>query len=210
MKNPKKLLIALIALDLFVVILHLLFGYQTTFFNLDEEMNFPAFYQGIKLAAGGMALLIFVSSRRLLAFLPLGLLLIYLGIDEVVQIHEEIESQIQPFFPQVVELVQRFAATVNYTSNIWVLYFVPAIFGIFLYMLFIIRYVRKFNPRLFPSLFLGSTLFILVIIFEIINSSGRWGFFEYQILMTLEESFEMFGASIFCYFSYLLIKRHAI
>lgn len=205
-----KLLLGLIFLDIIIVILHLIFGYQTIFFNLDEEKNIPAFYQGIKLIFAGIILLFTSISKQyknVSPLFPLGSLLVYLGTDEILEIHEDIQSQIQPIFPELVSKVESFAEITNYTSSMWILFFMPFILAVLLYILFVvIPYTIKLNHRLFFFLTLGFTFFLLAILLEIINSSGTWSWFQYQILMILEESSEMVGSSILFYFSYLAMK----
>jgi hypothetical protein len=52
-KIPKSLLFLLV-LDLTIIVLHLFWGREIGFFNLDMEYNLPAYYSGLKLLIIGI------------------------------------------------------------------------------------------------------------------------------------------------------------
>jgi len=190
-------------LDLIVLALHLLLGYRTDFFNLDIENNLPTYYQSIKLLIVGFFLFVVFFKGRLIFLIPLAILLLYLGIDEIVQIHENFSSVIKNHFPSVAFTIENWIMALGYQSSRWVIYLAPFLLITLGYIFFTGLYAKLKKYDSFPSLAAGSILFLLVIVFEVINSWKGHSWFTYQILMTFEESFEMFGASSFAYAGYL-------
>lgn len=190
--------------DALVVLLHVFVGYRTVFFNLDNELNLPTFYQGVKLVMIGTLLLLTIRRvRRWRIFAPLGALLFYLGFDEMMQIHERFGGWLRSGWPAAATSLESMAATFNYDSSRWVMYLSPFIGVVLVYALWLT--VHRISNRQLVPLAGGFLFFLLVIVFEVIDSMDGHSWYTYQVLMTAEETFEMLGASLFGYFTLLLI-----
>ncbi len=201
-------MLAIISLDLIIIASHILFGYKSDFFNLDVEANVPTYYQGIKFLIVGFFLFVVFLRGRLIFLIPLAVLLLYLGIDEIVQIHENFGSLVKTHVPSFAAAVESLIKTLEYKSSKWVIYLAPVILITLGYVFFISLYAKIKKYDSFPPLAAGSILFLFVIVFEIINSWKGHSWLTYQILMTFEESFEIFGTSSFAYAGYLEYLKH--
>lgn len=149
--RPISFLLIAISLDLVIVALHIFFGYKTDFFNLDNEMNFPTFYQGIKLFIVGFFLLYTFLKTWLMVLVPLAILLIYLGVDEIMQIHENFSSIVKNYTPSLAFTIEDWIKNLNYKSSKWVIYLAPVIFATILYIFFVSFWSRlKKYDSFFP------------------------------------------------------------
>ncbi len=200
--RASKLLLSLFVLDGLVILLHLLYGHSNIFFHLDYEMNLPTLYQGIKLIITGLIMLRLVVARRFSFYVPLSLILIYLGIDEIFVLHESYEMMIYATLPELWQSIEVFAEVIHYNSSRWVLYLLPVIVAVFVYISYISAYTKKRLPQQFPFFMVGFFLFALVIIFEILNSAPGLTWREHQVLIAFEEAAEMVGGSFFAFFTY--------
>jgi len=204
--KTRKLVLSLFVFDSLIILLHWLYGNSHTLFHLDYEMNLPTFYQGMKLIVIGAVMLWVVVARNLPKYIPLSLILIYLGIDEALVLHENYEMMVYAVLPELWHLIEVLAGLINYHSSRWVLYLLPTIIGVFAYVSYISVYTKKKLAKQFPFLIAGFFLFALVIILEILNSAPGLSWTEHQILITFEETAEMFGASFCAYFAYGLTQ----
>lgn len=187
----------LFLLDVLMVVLHLLFASKSDFFHLDRELNLPTFYQGLKLIVLGVVLMKVLFVKKLKFFVPLSFILIYLGFDEILMLHENYEVWIHNILPHVWETMEGLAAMVGYNSSRWVMYLAPAIFAGAIYISLLTFRVRRKFPTLLTFYLLGFALFAAAIIFEVYDSKPGWSLEVHNLLIILEESSEMFGASFF-------------
>ncbi len=75
-----------------------LFGYQVKGFNLDGEMNLPTAFSGLLLIAASAAGIAVATQSRTIGIpatrlLPVALLIGYMSLDEVWQVHERLETR---------------------------------------------------------------------------------------------------------------------
>lgn len=185
----------LFLLDLLMIALHLLFASESDLFHLDRELNLPTFYQGVKLIVLGAVLMKALIARRLKFFIPLSFILICLGFDEILMLHENFEVWIHTILPHVWEAMEGLAAILGYNSSRWVMYLAPLIFAGAIYISILTFRVRRRFPSLLTFYLLGFALFAAAIIFEVYDSKPGWSPETHNFLIILEESSEMFGAS---------------
>jgi hypothetical protein len=129
-----QLLVLFVALDLLVVLLHVLFSHSSSFFHLDREYNLPTAYQSLKLLmAGHLALGViwlkhnFNALKRndLLFFAPLAAMFIFVGLDELGQLHENVDFFVREVSPQSADAMLGIAESIGYISSTWMLYYLP-------------------------------------------------------------------------------------
>jgi hypothetical protein len=201
--REKTLWIGLIAADIMVILLHLLVGGTSGFFHLDEEMNLPTFYSGTKLLFIGFfalnVMILEIEARRIrprtkasiASWLPFALLFVYLGLDEIAQIHETIADGSEGWFDQL----GWFSNHVFY----WVVIFLPGIVAAIIFLgLFIARHFK--NNAHFRWFYAGGlACFVMVVVLEFIGGLVAHADAErvYGVLTLVEEMFEFAGATLF-------------
>lgn len=211
--NPKIIFLFVFAIDLIVIILHLLLSSNFNFFNFDWESNLPTIYQGLKLALIGaiffaITLLLKITKqikdRNLLLFwFGLALLLILMGFDEAAQIHEFFPLYIAELFPKFADWYTNVFRAIGFNSSIWIAYLLP-IFPIFLLWLLKVAKTakNKYGKNLLKLLFGFALIFIGAFVFEFIGTTNEIFFSNwFEVVMIFEESFELFGATIILYYA---------
>lgn len=198
--SPMRLIKWLLVIDLIMLVLHLLFGSQHTFFHLDFEQNLPTTYQSLKLIIFGV--LFFVASlsykvhrHTRLFLLPLSLFLTVLGLDELFQIHENIYrifELIDWFHPsKIVDASMK----LGYRSSLWILYYLPAIA---LFVFWCGYWLNSFQSKMrshFWMIAVSSLSIFTILLTEILSSTGSYSNEVYFWLVTVEEAAEMLLAS---------------
>ena len=193
--------ILLVLFDMVLVLLHLMFGREFSTFNLDMEQNVPTLYQSGKLIIAGVILLLILFRRigtvKLIWFkVPLSLLLIALGIDELMQIHEnvyrlfEFSEWLHP--SRVVDLSTR----MGYRSSLWILYYLPVIVILVFWGGYWFRHFQTTFERNYKYLCVSGCLFLIILFAEILSTSGSYSQTMYFWLITIEETAEMLFASV--------------
>ncbi len=190
--NKKNIFWGTVLLDVLILFLHFFWGRENVFFNLDNEKNLPTVYSGIKLLLIGLLATILayknISTKKFLWFL-FAFIFVYLSFDEVFELHEKTMD----FLRDGGYLI------LNWYDNhvfYWTLIFLPLIFGT---VVFFLVFIRKLKEEILSSkkyLIIGFCLFLGVIVLEtvggILYGKTSW----YFVLITVEESFEIFGATI--------------
>lgn len=188
--------------DGLIILLHLLFGGPNIWFNLDHEHNLPTWYQVAKLAILGLTTLALVGWHRhqlstATSFLaPCGLIMLFISTDELWQFHENIYrvfEHIEWFHPS---RVVSHSQTIGFRSSLWLLYYMPFFLLGILWLGYWLRYFQENLKKAFSGLILVSGLFLLVIVAELLSSTGVFSQHDYFWLVTLEESAELIGASV--------------
>ena len=203
-KLDKSFLIKLILADIAMILLHILFAPQYSFFNLDLESNFPTVYQGLKLIGIGVLILCFMGRFFLSRWEKYSVMItsaffIFLGADEMAHVHENSPMYIQQMFPGIANFVETWAQNIGYGGALWVIYFLP----IFLFMIGVwstqlvwFAWYKKQNIMLI----LAAILLILTVPgIEWINTSSGFSPLVYERWIILEESVELFGISLLGY-----------
>jgi hypothetical protein len=207
------LFLLLIFFDLLMLLLHLLFGSQQPFFHLDFEQNLPTYYQTIKLVSfGGLFLILSVSKlmqRKIMSFvLPLSIFMIFLGLDEGLQIHENIYRLFEYtdiFHPNTIVMA---SMKMGYRSSLWMLYYLPFIFIFVFWSGYWLRYFQSKMKNNAWTLALSSLSLLIVLIAEMLSSTGTYGEHEYFWLVTIEESAELLFASTLIFVESKVINIH--
>lgn len=183
-----------------VLFLHLTLGKNHSFFHLDFEQNLPTFYQSSKLIVFG---LIFFSlglnrkiKREVKSFvLPLSLFLTFLGLDELFQIHENIYRIFELFDWLHPSKIVDLSMKMGYRSSLWILYYLPMIVIFVFWSGYWLRYFQSKMKNNASILILSSSCLFIVLLTEILSSTGTYSENAYFWLVTLEEIAEMLLAT---------------
>ncbi len=202
LRNSKKVFVYLIAIDVLVVSLHLLFGRWWSFLHLDVEGNLPTVYQSFKLIGFGLVFLAVSLGRRLnfetKAFtIPLAVFLVALGLDELLQVHENIYRFFELFDWLSPSRVVPITLDLGYRSSLWVVYYLPVILLFVFWCGYFFRHFQsKFKNNLGVVGIIGLSLFVILAT-EILSSTGTHSERDYFWLITTEETAEMiFGSAL--------------
>lgn len=197
----QKIFYLLLLVDLLIITLHLLFGRQQSFFNLDHERNLPATYQSFKLIIFGLYFLLNSKranfSKKIKSFvLPISVFFVALGFDELLEIHENI-YRIFEFIPWLSpEVVVDVSLEVGYRSSLWIIYYLPIIFLYFFWSGYWFHYFQTKIKNNAWAIASSSLLLLIIMITELLGSSGIYSEDIYFQLITIEEIAEMLFATI--------------
>ena len=203
----------LIGFDIVLLILHLLLGNQNHFFHLDFEQNLPTYYQSFKLVFFGLIFFIFGLSKSIKLeikgfILPLALFLTFLGLDELLQIHENIYRifEFLNFFhpSKIVEASMK----MGYRSSLWILYYLPLIFIFVFWSGYWLRYFQSKMKNYIWILTISSLCLFTILLTEILSSTGSFTQIAYFRLVTVEESAEMLLASSLILLGTKMLSQH--
>lgn len=196
----RQLFWCLIGGDFLILLMHLLFSHQYYFFHLDFEQNLPTFYQSFKLIVFGTFFLCAGISSSIKwgirsFILPLAVFLIFLGLDELFQIHENIYrifEFLDLFHPsKIVESSMK----LGYRSSLWILYYLPFIIIFVFWSGYWLRYFQSKMKKNAWILVVSSLSLFTVILAEILSSTGTYDNNTYFWLITIEEVAEMLLSS---------------
>lgn len=205
----KKVIILLFAITSLLLIMHIFVYSLQSFlpqslyepldglFNLSRENNFPTYFSAFLLLFSGLlALVIYlyqmeVKARFRLQWMVLGLVLIFLSLDEAVQIHERLTKFTAPRFAFLDSAFVTFAWVIPYT----ILFLVVGVY--------FLRFVWALPNRTRNLFFASGVLFIGGALgFEFIESYvvSKNGFNQvYWWLSTVEEVMEIAGVIVLIY-----------
>ena len=174
-------------------------------FNMDNEYVLQSYFSGLLLLTSGFLLsIIAIFKKRTKApfafqWALLGLIFVYMSIDEVIQIHEYWNV---PF--------SHLISSTGYFSISWVRSAVVlvAVFGL-LYFRFFLSLPRKSMIMfgLSGAIYLMGVLGLEMLAGEYISTYHQWGY-DYGMLVAREETLEMLGISLFLYTLLDYIQRH--
>lgn len=213
LNNNRTLFYCLIGIDTLVLVLHLLFGSQNHFFHLDFEQNLPTAYQSFKLIVFGVIFFILGLKKSIKwdiksFVLPLSLVLIFLGLDELLQIHENIYrifEYLDLFHPsKIVEASMK----MGYRSSLWIIYYLPFIFIFVFWSGYWLRYFQSKMKNNAWMLIMSSLSLFCVLLAEILSSTGSFAESTYFGLITLEETAEMLLASTLVLVGSKMLNSH--
>lgn len=198
-----KLIVSIFFLDVFFIFLHFALGKDNSYFHLDVEQNFPTYFQGFKLLTISatsltLALLlryIFLKSKKVFVLLLTHFIFFaYLAIDELAQVHENIKNIFQSFNLNAEGFVDQLNS-IGYNSTEWLIFYIPLLGLGFLLMMVFAYYLYKISRKNSYIYVLGILCFILVPFVEYFSIKLPRESTEYGLLIILEESLELFGAS---------------
>lgn len=201
LENYKLVFYLLLAVDVLILVLHLRFANSSVWFHLDYEYNLPTYYQSAKLILFGLFflalnLVINIPQKMKYFVIPLGIVMIFLGFDELLQIHENsyrLFRQVPWLDPD--QLIAS-SASLGYRSSLWLLYYIPLI-GLFVaWCLYWMRYFKEKHRHHFWIVLAAAVLLGLILVAEVLGSTGDYTYQEYFWLVTIEETSEMLLATV--------------
>lgn len=196
-----------LSLDTVVLLLHLLLGSSYLFFHLDHEQNFPTYYQGLKLIFVGVYGLLLLATRQgkgtqlpwpLLASIAAVLPLI--GLDEMFQIHENIYRLFENTPWLHPSNVVSFSQSFGFRSSLWLLYYSPLLLAGMLWFGYWLRALQQLSYTSFRTLLTALFCFFIVILMEVLSSTGEFWGWQYQLLVFVEEASEILGGTYLAVF----------
>ncbi len=201
---PKSIRI-FIFLDFFfagLFILNLLWGSPypvgNRLLDLNSETSFSTWYSSVKLFCIAFVFAVFflqVFNRGKITpwlLLPLPILFCLMSMDEIVMLHETIGDHGDA---KITDGGTRSDTMFKKTGAWFVIIGIPFLIGFYLYLSVIKKYFSE-APRSFLTLAAGMAVFLLGAVgFELVSNFLPEGRPTYLVRL-LEESFEMFGASI--------------
>ena len=206
----------LLCLDVLMLVLHWRFGWEYEFFNLDREHNLPTSYQGLKyivLATASFAVALTAWLRPVAQkfyakfWVLLWVLFAFLSLDEMGQLHENIERHATDLIPGLQEFLQTRAFDAGWDGASWILFYAAA--GLLLLPLAL--YMAYFAVRCLRPHWLFVGLGLVMVVFgaaglEFLSTSGQS---NYNTTMLFEEGLEMLGISTAAVFVFEELARRS-
>lgn len=192
----QNIIVGLFGIDILFIVMHFLI--DSPIFNLDIEFNLPTSYQSLKLLITGIAAMLIgfrlwangSPSRKLIYWFVFAAGFIFLAADEFFQIHENLAFNLKT----------------NFAS--WVIPYLPIVlFGLY-FGAKMLNYLRQITDKHTRAIFIaGIVCFVFVPVLEVIGTwNWRLDTDLYQVIVAIEEGMEMFGASFFLTFIFLILK----
>lgn len=211
--NNKNIFYWLIGLDIFILLLHLLFGNHNHFFHLDFEQNLPTIYQSFKLIIFGIIFFVLGQKKSIKLdiksfILPLSVVLLFLGFDELLQIHENVYRIFELFDLFHPSKIVEASMKMGYRSSLWILYYLPFIFIFVFWSGYWLRYFQSKMRSNAWILILSSLCLFSVLLTEVLSSTGSFTESTYFWLVTLEETSEMVLASTLILVGSKMLNKH--
>ncbi len=177
------------------------------YFDFRQEGNIPTLFSSIQLFISSILLYVIyvLETHTNKCWLILSLLMLFLGIDEVVQIHEGLTTVLRSFNVNDLQGFAKYQWVIPYT--------LLALFvGVYFF-----RFLMQINPYTRNLMILSGGIFVGAALgFEILEGWYDSNFtshdLNYEIMVTVEELLEMVGIAIFIYAltDYLKKKHHHI
>lgn len=176
-------------------------------FNLDEEGNFPSLYSALLLLSCSFLLKIISeikkreSDRYTFYWQSLAIIFLCLCLDELLSLHEAVITPLKRVF-----------GFNGFLNNAWV---VPAGILLVLFIFFFLKFFLslptpiKISVLLAGFLYIGGAMGMEMISGKYSDLYGEENF-NYEILVTIEESLEMFGIVALVNILLAYLKRYAI
>lgn len=198
--SHRSIFLHLLTIDLILVFLHLSYGHTNWLLHLDMEQNIPTYYQSFKLIIFGTCFLFIgvftkVKSEVKTFLIPLAMILVLLGFDELLQIHENI-YKIFEYFPwfhpsKIVDASMK----MGYRSSLWILYYLPFIILFVFWSGYWLRYFQAKMKSNYHLIFISSICLFAVLLMEILGSTGTYDDNTYFLMVAIEETAEMLFAT---------------
>lgn len=213
MSKMMKLFVGLIVVDVVLVLLHTLFGWSLV--NLDQEANLSAWYSSVKLfVLACLAWRNYALERRLrpvarfrmvFLWLVVGGIFLFLSADETSSMHERLARVVMAESAIGLDIRETLlAGDATKDSFAWVLLLAPFILAVVvLFVVFFGQRFRRMPGVLIPAL-VGVGMFVSAVGCEatiyVMPSFQEWSnadLTRYNLGIALEESGEIFGATLF-------------
>ncbi len=187
--DDKKLIYSFIILDIIIILLHLIFARNYTFFNLGKENNLPTYYMGMKLIfTAGLIFYYCQKTKWYLSSIYVLVMFIYAGFDEVLELHEKAAQKYHYLVEDIFYSQDRFS---------WLFLFAPILF---VSLIIAIKFINRLkeNKKWF---YIGILILSLAIGLEVVESIHYNSPYIY-ISIFFEELFEITSITFFIYAIY--------
>jgi hypothetical protein len=216
----KKLTRLLPSITLFLIILSIVGQFSFYFlpdfpgrdliveeFNIDNEGNFPSLYSALLLLTCSFLIKVISEikkrerDRYTFYWQSLAVIFLCLSLDELLSLHEAVITPLKRVF-----------GFNGFLSNAWV---VPAAILLIFFIFFFLKFFLSLPTQIKVSILLAGFLYVGGAMgMEMISGkySDLYGQenFSYEILVTIEESLEMFGIVVMINFLLSYLKQCAI
>lgn len=216
MKRIPTLIKWFLVIDLLLIPIHLTLGRFNTFFNLDYEANLPTIYQSVKYYLFAHFCLFNIWAFRYLYkksdrkydlfWSAIGFVLLALGIDELGQIHESLESILTQNNPELVASINGLISSTGYIGSFWVFYVIPFLLIFIVAAYFILKYALKHYRKNLKYLASSFGLILLIPVIEFLGTRGVGS--HYYKFVIGEEYTEMLAITLLAIFVYQETRKH--
>lgn len=202
MKPARRLFFILLAVDLILIALHLIWGKQFDIFNLDGERTPAAYWSGAKLAAAaalavGTGFLYRVKAEQW-PWLAFAFLFLMLAFDEISELHENITYYLIVYLPA--------APIFRHPTYNWIIFLSPVIVASFVFLALFVRQMKRESKRISHLMISGLGLFLLAILAEFANGAKSIHISP-PLLVVIEEASELMAVNLFLISIFLLGKE---
>lgn len=202
MTRTRRLFFSLVAIDLFLIALHLILGSKFDIFNLDGERNPAAYWSGTKLIAiaaiaafNGFILRTKIEQLPNFAF---AFLFLMLGFDEISELHENITYYLIVYLPA--------SPIFRHPTYNWIIFLSPAILASFIFLSLFVRQMRRESKKITYMMIGGLCLYVVAIMAEFTNGAISIDSSN-QALVIFEEASELMATNLFLISAYLLTRK---
>ncbi len=215
--TPKQVLIALLAMDGILGILYLMFGDHPewgAFFNLAAENNLPTWYSSFQFFMVALAAFYCLAAEKYSlknfayrwAWGAVGLLMLFLSIDETMEIHETLIDAIMSGTAGE-NLRVYFGATRETDSLLWTVVFAPPMIVVGVGLMWFYYSVFRNVPALFIGSLAALSLLALAAGLEFVEArvlihADQNSLDQYHWLTFLEEMAEFIAATVLVWIHY--------
>lgn len=147
--------------------------------------------------------------REIKSFIiPLALVLIYLGFDELLQIHENIYRVFELFNSLHPSKVVEASMKLGYRSSLWILYYLPFILAFVFWCGYWLHHFQSKMKSNAWILAISSLSLLAVLTAEIFSSTGLFSESSYYWFITVEETAEMFFGSTLIFIGSKIVSKY--
>lgn len=209
-KNKIAVLILMLFLDFFILLLGYIYV-DKEIFNLDVESNIPTLYQGIKIILVSflsLEIFLFTKKKSKYFWLFLSVAFLFLGMDEIGQIHENLPTLLNDLFVKsTMQNPYDYLNQYGYKSTTWLPYYIPLIW-IFLIVggIYLVNFLKS-NWKRACFFVLGVACLVGGLLVEYLNTKPDIMFQDgYYKLVFWEEVLETIGITFILFFAYIYFK----
>lgn len=160
-------------------------------FDLNQELNIPTWYEGILLFSSGLILYNLSRYKESLIskyFKALAIIFVFLSLDEVSAIHEDISMYVGNYLH---------ASGIFFFA--WVILAMPLLAVL---LIWLIPFLKKLPRQISMAMILAGAMYVFgAIVVEMIGGKYAEQFFQHNLtfntLSTLEEALELIGSTLF-------------
>lgn len=177
---------------LLFVVLHIFFGAQFDLFNLDRERTPAALFSAFQFIFSGYAMLVLFFThekhKKKFLWLTLMFMFIFLGFDEISEIHENAAYYLVKYIPAFPFL--------GSGTPMWIVFLGPFIIGVFGLLIAAIREMYVYSRRLGLILIAALAFVIVALALEFLGGIVTLNPFL-PLFVIFEESAELIAGTLF-------------